>query len=66
MGCERVEVLLELPEPMHRHEAEGWESINRPPEMLWLLALEPVGEEPTAAWNAVYEKCDPVTEGLCS
>lgn len=66
MGCEKVKVVLKLPEPMVRWEAEGWESINRPKDMLWLKEFEPVGEEPTDEWAAVYETCDDVTTGLCS
>ena len=66
MGCEKVKVVLKLPEPVNKAEAEAWESVNRPPNMLWLLELEPVGPEPTAEWNALYEECDEVTAGLCS
>ena len=66
MGCEKVEIVLKLPEPMVRWEAEGWESINRPKDMLWLKEFEPVGEEPTDELRAVYETCDDVTTGLCS
>jgi len=66
MGCEKVKMILKLPEPMARHEAEGWESINRPAGMLWMLEFEPIGEEPTAEWEALYEECDDVTTGLCS
>ncbi len=66
MGCEVVEIVLKLPEPMVRWKAEGWESINRPPDALWLVEFEPVGEEPASEWLATYEFCDPVTRGLCS
>jgi hypothetical protein len=66
MGCEKVEMILKLPEPMVRWEAKDWESINRPKDMLWLKEFEPVGVEPTDEWRAVYETCDEVTTGLCS
>ena len=66
MPCEEVVVVLELPEPMEEWRARGWESINRPPEYLWLKELEPIGEEPAVKWRAVYEVCDPDTAGLCS
>ena len=66
MPCELVEVVLELPEPMNRMEAEAWESVNREVRYLWLKELEPVGPLPAAEWKAVYEECDPVTAELCS
>ena len=66
MGCEKVELVLKLPEKMNKAEAEAWESVNRPPNMLWLHELVPVGEEPAAEWKALYEECDEVTSGLCS
>ena len=66
MPCEEIEMVLELPEPMERWKAEGWESINRPPKCLWLEEFEPIGEEPALKWRAVYEVCDEDTAGLCS
>ena len=62
---EVVLVVLEVPEPMDREEAERWEGLNRPEGMTWLAALEPVGPLPALLWEATYENLDPVQEGLC-
>lgn len=66
MAVEKVLVVLELPEPMLPEAAAAWESVNRPPEMLWLEKLVPVGPLPALLWEAHYEKLDRVAAELCS
>lgn len=69
MGCVRVEWVLEVPEPMNEEQFRHWESINRPPKMLWLKEVEPVGaseNEVSNLWRCVYEECDEYIAELCS
>ena len=68
MGVPVVEWVLEVPEPMNRKEFRHWESINRPPNMLWLVEFAPFGDEkePCNLWRCVYENPDDVIAGLCS
>ena len=56
---ELVEVVLEMPEPCGREEAENVERLMRPEgNNYWLAELEPVGDLPAARWVARYEWYD--------
>ena len=66
MAVEKVLVVLELPEPMLPEAAAAWESVNRPPEMLWLEKLVPVGPLPALLWESQYVKLARVAADLCT
>ncbi len=65
MGCEMVEQVYELPEPMNKEEFLLWESLNRPPGMTFLEESYPVGDEVrSAVWRCVYDACDDETASM--
>mgnify|MGYP001161432011 CR=1 FL=1 len=64
MGCENVEIVLELPRAMNEEEFCHWESVNRPENMILLKEYHPVGEEPAELWRAIYLECDPVSASM--